>query len=131
MSRPSPYLRVPGHGECHGKEPTYPATGRRRESAELVFRGQGRSDSAIEALGHGLLCISEAAALNWGDVEWKGNGSAFISLSRSKKQQKARVVVLRISKQVRSPGEITQEGWLVASRLKAWLNGYTGIGKFI
>ena len=42
---------------------------------------------------------SEAAALTWGDVEFRGDGAALITLRRSKTDQEAEGVVLYIGRE--------------------------------
>ena len=63
--------------------------GKRQESAERAS-WRGRVDVALLAtLRDGLLRRSEAAALTWGDVEFRDNGSALLQLRRSKTDQEA------------------------------------------
>ena len=50
----------------------------------------------LATLRDGLLRRSEAAALTWGDVEFRDNGSALLQLRRSKTDQEAEGVVLYI-----------------------------------
>ncbi len=52
--------------------------------------------SLLATLRDGLLRRSEAAALNWGDVEFRDDGAALITLRRSKTDQEAEGVVLYI-----------------------------------
>ena len=70
--------------------------GNRQESAERAA-WRARVDVALLAtLRDGLLRRSEAAALTWGDVEFRDNGSALLQLRRSKTDQEAKGVVLYI-----------------------------------
>ena len=70
--------------------------GKRQESAERAS-WRGRVDVALLAtLRDGLLRRSEAAALTWGDVEFRDNGSALLQLRRSKTDQEAEGVTLYI-----------------------------------
>ena len=70
--------------------------GKRQESAERAS-WRGRVDVALlSILRDGLLRRSEAAALTWGDVEFRDNGSALLQLRRSKADQEAEGVVLYI-----------------------------------
>ena len=70
--------------------------GKRQESAERAS-WRGRMDVALLAtLRDGLLRRSEAAALTWGDVEFRDNGSALLQLRRSKTDQEAEGVTLYI-----------------------------------
>ena len=70
--------------------------GKRQESAERAS-WRGRVDLALlSILRDGLLRRSEAAALTWGDVEFRDNGSALLQLRRSKADQEAEGVVLYI-----------------------------------
>ena len=50
----------------------------------------------LATLRDGLLRRSEAAALTWGDVEFRDNGSALLQLRRSKTDQEAEGVTLYI-----------------------------------
>lgn len=70
-----------------------------RESAQQAgWRAQ--VDLALLAtLRDGLLRRSEAAALTWGDVEFRDNGSALITLRWSKTDQKAEGVVLYVGRE--------------------------------
>ena len=70
--------------------------GKRQESAERAS-WRGRVDLALlSILRDGLLRRSEAAALTWGDVEFRDNGSALLQLRRSKTDQEAEGVTLYI-----------------------------------
>ena len=70
--------------------------GKRQESAERAS-WRGRVDVALLAtLRDGLLRRSEAAALTWGDVEFRDNGSALLQLRRSKTDREAEGVILYI-----------------------------------
>ena len=70
--------------------------GNRQESAEKAS-WRARVDVALLAtLRDGLLRRSEAAALIWGDVEFRDDGAALITLHRSKTDQEAEGVVLYI-----------------------------------
>ena len=63
--------------------------GNRQESAERAA-WRARVDVALLAtLRDGLLRRSEAAALTWGDVEFRGDGAALVTLRRSKTDQEA------------------------------------------
>ena len=71
-------------------------TGNRQESSERAF-WRARVDVALLAtLRDGLFRRSEAAALTWGDVEFRDNGSALLQLRRSKTDQEAEGVTLYI-----------------------------------
>ena len=50
----------------------------------------------LRRMRDGLLRRSEAAALTWGDVEFRDNGSALLQLRRSKTDQEAEGVTLYI-----------------------------------
>ena len=52
----------------------------------------------LATLRDGLLRRSEAAALTWGDVEFRDDGAALINLRRSKTDQEAEGVVLYIGR---------------------------------
>ena len=70
--------------------------GKHQESAERAS-WRGRVDLALlSILRDGLLRRSEAAALTWGDVEFRDNGSALLQLRRSKTDQEAEGVTLYI-----------------------------------
>ena len=70
--------------------------GKRQESAERAA-WRGRVDVALLAtLRDGLLRRSEAAALTWGDVEFREDDAALITLRRSKTDQESEGVVLYI-----------------------------------
>ena len=70
--------------------------GKRQESAERAA-WRGRVDVVLLAtLRDGLLRRSEAAALTWGDVEFRDDRAALITLRRSKTDQEAEGVVLYI-----------------------------------
>ena len=71
-------------------------TGNRQESSERAF-WRARVDVALLAtLRDGLFRRSEAAALTWGDVEFRDNGSALLQLRRSKTDQEAEGVTIYI-----------------------------------
>ena len=53
----------------------------------------------LATLRDGLLRRSEAAALTWGDVEFRDNGSALLQLHRSKTDQEAEGVVLYVGRE--------------------------------
>ena len=53
----------------------------------------------LSVLRDGLLRRSEAAALAWGDVELRENGTALINVRRSKTDPEAEGVTLYIGKQ--------------------------------
>ena len=53
----------------------------------------------LATLRDGLLRRSEAAALTWGDVEFRDDGAALITLRRSKTDQEAEGVVLYIGRE--------------------------------
>ena len=73
--------------------------GKRQESAERAS-WRGRVDVALLAtLRDGLLRRSEAAALTWGDVEFRDNGSALLQLRRSKTDQEAEGTVLYVGRE--------------------------------
>ena len=70
--------------------------GKRQESAERAS-WRGRVDVALlSVLRDGLLRRSEAAALTWGDIDLRDNGTALITLRRSKTDQEAEGVTLYI-----------------------------------
>ena len=72
--------------------------GNRRESAERAS-WRARVDLALlSVLRDGLLRRSEAAALNWGDVELRENGTALINVRRSKTDPEAEGVTLYIER---------------------------------
>ena len=61
----------------------------------LVARRRGLVDVALASvMRDGLLRVSEAAALRWGDVELAGDGSGRIRIPESKTDQEAEGVVL-------------------------------------
>ena len=73
--------------------------GKRQESAERAA-WRARVDVALLAtLRDGLLRRSEAAALTWGDVEFRENGAALVTLRRSKTDQEAEGVVLYVGQE--------------------------------
>ena len=73
--------------------------GKRQESAERAS-WRGRVDLALlSVLRDGLLRRSEAAALTLGDVEFRDNGSALITVRRSKTYPEAEGVALYIGKE--------------------------------
>ena len=72
--------------------------GKGLESAQRAS-WRARVDLALLAtLRDGLLRRSEAAALTWGDVEFRDDGAALINLRRSKTDQEAEGVVLYIGR---------------------------------
>ena len=76
--------------------------GGRGKGLESAQRASWRSrvDLALLAtLRDGLLRRSEAAALTWSDVEFRGDGAALITLRRSKTDQEAEGVVLFIGRE--------------------------------
>ena len=73
--------------------------GKRQESAERSS-WRGRVDVALLAtLRDGLLRRSEAAALTWGDVEFRDDGAALVTLRRSKTDQEAEGTVLYVGRE--------------------------------
>ena len=73
--------------------------GKRRESAERAS-WRARVDLALlSMLRDGLLRRSEAAALAWGDVELRDDGSALLQVRRSKTDPTAEGVVLYIGRE--------------------------------
>ena len=73
--------------------------GNRQESAERAA-WRARVDVALLAtLRDGLLRRSEAAALTWGDVEFRGDGAALVTLRRSKTDQEAEGTVLYVGRE--------------------------------
>ena len=73
--------------------------GKRQESAERAS-WRGRVDLALLAtLRDGLLRRSEAAALTWGDVEFRNDGAALVTLRRSKTDQEAEGKVLYVGRE--------------------------------
>ena len=73
--------------------------GKRQESAERAS-WRGRVDVALLAtLRDGLLRRSEAAALTWGDVEFRDDGAALVTLRRSKTDQEAEGTVLYVGRE--------------------------------
>ena len=74
-------------------------TGNRQESAERAA-WRARVDVALLAtLRDGLLRRSEAADLTWSDIEFRDNGTALITLRRSKTDQEAEGVVLYVGRE--------------------------------
>ena len=70
--------------------------GKRQESAERAS-WRARVDVALLAtLRDGLLRRSEAVALTWNDIEFRGDGAALVTLRRSKTDQEAEGVTLYI-----------------------------------
>ena len=53
----------------------------------------------LATLRDGLLRQSEAAALTWGDVEFRDNGSALLTLRQSKTDQESEGVVLYVGRE--------------------------------
>ena len=73
--------------------------GKGRESAQRAS-WRARVDLALlAALRDGLLRRSEAASLTWGDIEFRDNGSALITLRRSKTDQEAEGIVLYLGRE--------------------------------
>ena len=73
--------------------------GNRQESTERAS-WRGLVDLALLAtLRDGLLRRSEAAALTWGDIEFRDDGAALITLRRSKTDQEAEGVVLYVGRE--------------------------------
>ena len=73
--------------------------GKKQESAERAS-WRGRMDLALlSVLRDGLLRRSEAAALTWGDIEIRENGTALITVRRSKTDPTAEGVTLFIGQQ--------------------------------
>ena len=73
--------------------------GKKQESADRAS-WRARMDLALlSVLRDGLLRRSEAAALTWGDVELRENGSALINVRRSKTDPEAEGVTLYIGPQ--------------------------------
>ena len=73
--------------------------GKRRESAQRAS-WPARVDVALPSvLRDGLLRRSEAAALIWGDVELRDDGSALLQVRRSKTAPTAEGVVLYIGRE--------------------------------
>ena len=86
---------------ARGRRPL--GNGKRQESSDRAS-WRGRMDLALlSTLRDGLLRRSEAAALTWGDVEFRDNGSALLQLRRSKTDQEAKGVTLYIGIEA-SPG---------------------------
>ena len=81
-----------------------PFGGRGRESAQRAS-WRARVDVALLAtMRDGLLRRSEAAALTWGDVEFRVDSSALITLRRSKTAQEAEGVVLYVGREAACQG---------------------------
>ena len=73
--------------------------GKGLESAERAS-WRARVDVALLAtLRDGLLRRSEAAALTWSDIEFRGDGAALVTLRRSKTDQEAEGVVLYVGQE--------------------------------
>ena len=73
--------------------------GKGLESAERAG-WRARVDLALLAtLRDGLLRRSEAAALTWGDIEFREDGAALVTLHRSKTDQEAEGVVLYVGQE--------------------------------
>ena len=73
--------------------------GNRQESAERAS-WRARVDVALLATQRdGLLRRSEAAALTWGDVEFRDDGAALVTLRRSKTDQEAEGTVLYVGRE--------------------------------
>ena len=73
--------------------------GKKQESAERAS-WRARVDLALlSVLRDGLLRRSEAAALTWGDVELRDNGTALINVRRSKTDQEGEGITLYIGTQ--------------------------------
>ncbi len=67
-----------------GIKRSFGGRGKGLESAERASWGARVDLALLATLRDGLLCRSEAAALTWGDVEFRDNGSALITLRRFK-----------------------------------------------
>ena len=67
-----------------------------QESAERASRRGWVDVALLSILRDGLLRRSEGAALPWGDVEFRDNGSALLQLRRSKTDQESEGVTLYI-----------------------------------
>ena len=73
--------------------------GKGRESAQRAS-WRARVDVALLAtMRDGLLRRSEAADLNWNDIEFRDDGAALITLRRSKTDQEAEGVVLYVGRE--------------------------------
>ena len=82
-----------------GIKRSFGGRGKGLESAERAS-WRARVDLALLAtLRDGLLRRSEAAALTWGDVEFRDDGAALITLRRSKTDQEAEGVVLYLGRE--------------------------------
>ena len=66
--------------------------GPQRQAAPLHAEGPGGDQASV--MRDGLLRVSEAAALRWGDLELAGDGSGRIRIPESKTDQEAEGVVL-------------------------------------
>ena len=73
--------------------------GNRQESAERAARRAQVDLALLATLRDGLLRRSEAAALTWGDVEFRGDGAALVTLRRSKTDQEAEGTVLYVGRE--------------------------------
>ena len=89
--------------------------GKRQESSERAS-WRARVDVALLAtLRDGLLRRSEAASLTWGDIEFRDDGAALVTLRRSKTDQEAEGVTLYIGT------EASQACWLSGRRRSCWI----------
>ena len=73
--------------------------GNRQESAERAARRAQVDLALLATLRDGLLRRSEAAALTWGDVEFRNDGAALVTLRRSKTDQEAEGTVLYVGRE--------------------------------
>ena len=89
----APPRRGPGGDQGHRLHPP-PHPGRSYRDGG-IRRRRGLGDVALASvMRDGLLRVSEAAALRWGDVELAGDGSGRIRIPESKTDQEAEGVVL-------------------------------------
>ena len=93
--------RGPGRSEGHGKEPAAPwaARGTDRSRRSGPPGGPKWTWPCWPPCGDGLLRRSEAAALTWGDVEFRDDGAALVTLRRSKTDQEAEGTVLYVGRE--------------------------------
>jgi len=95
-SPPRPWRRVKATA---GIKRPFGGRGKGLESAQRAS-WRDRVDVALLAtLRDGLLTRSEAAALTWGDLEFRDDGAALITLRRSKTDQEAEGVVLYVGRE--------------------------------
>ena len=73
--------------------------GNRQESAERASWRAQMDVALLATLRDGLLRRSEAAALTWGDVEFRDDGAALVTLRRSKTDQEAEGTVLYVGRE--------------------------------